>query len=72
MLRNLIDPDDARDILRACGVPFGADYHTLRSETVDALLAAADRCRYRTPRNANGSRARCWHDYLQRRARRED
>ena len=59
----------ARETLCACGVAIGADYHTLRSAHVEALLAEADRVRYRKPAGANGSRARYFHDLLQRRAR---
>ena len=60
--------DHARNVLRACGVPLGADFHTLGSTTVEALLEHADRDRYRKPRHANGSRGRYYHAMLQRRA----
>lgn len=58
----------ARETLRLCRVPIGADFHTLDSDRIDALLTAADLARYRKPRNANGSRARYFHALLQRRA----
>ncbi len=60
----------ARSILSAASVPVLADFHTLSSEQVERLLAEADMWHYRKPKNANGSRARYFHDMLQRRARR--
>jgi hypothetical protein len=60
---------NARETLRACGIDVGADFHALSAQQVDALLAAADRVKYQRPPNANGSRARYFHDRLQRRAR---
>ena len=62
----------AREALRLCKISVGADFHTLSSSQVEALLAEADRVKYRKPRNANGSRGRYFHDLLQRCARRED
>ncbi len=62
----------AQEILTACNVEIGADFHTLHSNTVDALLEFATQERYRKPRNANGSRARCYHDRLQRLASKSD
>lgn len=47
----------------------GRDFHALPSSAVDSILAAADRARYRKPRNANGSRARYFYAHLHRRAR---
>ena len=58
--------DDARNILINCGVRISDDFHALPSDKVAALLAWADKWHYRKPRNANGSRARYFHDYLQR------
>lgn len=59
---------EARAILGALGIKLGADFHTLPRSKVDGLLVEADRARYRRPRGANGSRARYFHDMLQRRA----
>lgn len=58
----------ARTILSLCGIAIGGDYHKLRSVQVDTLLEWADVCRYRKPRNANGSRGRYFHNMLQRQA----
>ena len=58
--------DHARAALKWCGIDPGSDFHTLRSEHVDKLLIEADRVRYQKPKAANGSRARYFHDRLQR------
>ena len=65
-----MDREDAYSILQQCGAPVGKDFHRLPSSVVERLLERAKAWKYRTPRNANGSRARCFHDYLQRLARR--
>ncbi|HEY8926186.1 MAG TPA: hypothetical protein VIU64_17510 [Polyangia bacterium] len=62
---------NARATLEAMRIPVGADFHALSSSQVDALIAEADRVRYQRPANANGSRARYFHDRLQRQARKE-
>lgn len=66
-----IDRGTARDILSRCRAPVGGNFHALNSDAVEALLGEARTYAYRHPRNANGSRARYWHDYLQRAAQRE-
>lgn len=60
---------NARGVLAALKIERGADFHALASWQVDGLLIEADRVRYQRPKNANGSRARYFHDRLQRRAR---
>lgn len=67
-----IDSATAHNILHACHVPLGTNFHTLPSATVESLLACANEYDYRKPRNANGSRGRYFHDMLQRRAARKD
>jgi hypothetical protein len=57
---------DAREILRRSQAPRPGNFHALSSDIVESLLTFADSHGYRTPRNANGSRARYWHDHLQR------
>ena len=37
------------------------DFHVLRSEEVQIVIDAADRVKYRAPKNANGSRGRYFH-----------
>lgn len=56
----------ALEILSACSVPVGGDYHVLGSSQVDALLVEAGKRHYRKPQNASGSRARYFHAYVQR------
>lgn len=60
---------NARLTLANLNIAIGQDFHTLTGGQVDALLAEADRVRYQKPRDANGSRARYFHDRLQRHAR---
>lgn len=62
----------AKATLAWCGIEVGSDFHTLRTSHIEALLKCADEVRYQRPRNANGSRARYFHDMLQRRARAKD
>lgn len=54
--------------LHLMNIGIGQDFHTLSSLQVDLLLAEADRVRYQKPKNANGSKARYFHDRLQRQA----
>lgn len=71
MSRPFSDPhkvEPARATLFDCAIPIGADFHTLGSDQVDRLLDHARMNGYRKPRAANGSRARYYHDMLQRRA----
>lgn len=63
-------PQEARRILAECEAPLSGDFHTLSSDTVFALLEYASQYKYRKPRNANGSRGRYWHAYLQQVANR--
>lgn len=58
----------ARATLANLNIAVGQDFHTLKASQVDALLAEADRLKYQKPAHANGSRARYFHDRLQRRA----
>jgi hypothetical protein len=69
---NATAPDAARSVLRNCNIPLGADFHALPAGTVESLLMWADACRYRKPKNANGSRGRYFHALMQRRAQQED
>lgn len=64
----MIDRSTAHDILQRAQVPIGANYYALTSSQVDRLLLEADARKYRKPKNANGSRSRYFHEYLQRRA----
>jgi hypothetical protein len=63
--------DNAKATLSMLNVAIGQDFHTLRSDQVERLLAEADRVRYQKPANASGSRARYFYERLQREAQRE-
>lgn len=60
--------DEAREIARRYGVNLSAPFHVLPWSQVDRVRDAADSRQYRKPKNANGSRARCFHEYLRRAA----
>lgn len=57
---------DAVSIASQFGFPLNRDFHSLSSDTVQRIIDAADSERYRTPRNANGSRARYFYARLNR------
>lgn len=48
------------------GINFEQDFHELRSDAVDFLVALAKTYRYRKPKNANGSTGRYFFSLLQR------
>jgi hypothetical protein len=50
----------------SAGVDIRADFHTLTSAQVDAVLEQAQVSGYRKPVNANGSRARYFFSAVQR------
>ncbi len=60
---------NAIQTLKSLNIAVGQDFHTLRFTQVEGLLTEADRVRYQRPLNANGSRARYFHDRLQRQAK---
>jgi hypothetical protein len=62
---------EARGILAAIGCEVNADFHALDSNQVARTLMEADQRKYKAPRNANGSRARYFFAYVQRRAMRK-
>ncbi len=62
--------DDAHAILSDCAIPGGVDFHTLGSAQVECLVERARAYGYRQPKNANGSRARYFHAYVDRVAHR--
>jgi hypothetical protein len=64
-----LTPADANGILRHCEAT-DREFHRLYGWQVDYLLDQADRCGYRAPKNANGSRARYFHAYCVRLAAR--
>lgn len=60
---------NARETLKTLNIAVGEDFHTLSRTQVDELIEEADRVHYRKPASANGSRARYFHDRLQRHAK---
>lgn len=60
--------DSARQMLAYSGIELGADFHALSSTQIGLLETWADLRRYRKPKNANGSRLRYFHAYVQRKA----
>ena len=66
MTRRRLTDWDARDYACWFKFPLNCDFHTLTSTQVENVLSAADHHQYRKPKNANGSRARCFHDFLRR------
>lgn len=60
---------EATDILTRHHIPAHGEFHALRSAEVGNVIAAADERKYRQPANANGSRARCFYEYLMRASR---
>ena len=61
-----MDKQTARDILSACHIPLDANFYALSSGEVEELLTYADAHKYRKPKNANGSRGRYFHAFVQR------
>lgn len=59
---------NANEVLKRLNIAVGQDFYTLSPEQVLALLVEADREKYRLPRGATGSRARYFHERLQRHA----
>lgn len=60
---------NARAVLAACSIGLGQDFYTLHRWQITDLLVQADMARYRKPKAANGSRARYFHELMQRRAK---
>jgi hypothetical protein len=67
----------ARDILTACGIDIGTDFHGLSASQIDALVACLEQHRvnkygpvskYRRLPSDNNSAVRSFYDLLQRRA----
>lgn len=61
-----LDRDDAREILSRLRLDVNSppDFHALPSAKVDEVTAQADARRYRKARNAPGSRARMFYQYV--------
>lgn len=67
-----LDKAAAQSLATLHHIPLTRDFHSLNSDVVESIIAAADSVKYRRPANANGSRARYFHAYLQRLVAREE
>lgn len=61
-----LDPRDAKQRLKAAGIDFGRDFHELSSSEVDQVLSVSRAAGYRKRRDAPGSTARMYYQYLKR------
>jgi len=62
-------PDSAKSYASIYRIPLDRDYHALNSDVVHRILELATELKYRVPANANGSKARYFHAYLVRTAK---
>ena len=62
-----LDANGALDLCILFGIHSDRlDWHAMPWDQKEAVLAAADHYGYRKPKNANGSRGRCFAAYLSR------
>jgi len=61
-----LDPHEAKQRLKSAGLDFTRDFHTLPSSQKDLLLASARTTGYRKRKDASGSTARMYFQYLSR------
>lgn len=61
-----INLSNALTMFNRYGIDIKADFHTLTSSQVEIVLECAKQDGYKPPKNANGSRARCYFAALQR------
>lgn len=64
--RNRIPACAAKRLLKARGVSLGADFFTLRTSEVGIVLDVAKAAGYRKRKDAPGSTARMFYQYMQR------
>lgn len=61
-----ISPRDAKQLLKSDGIDFGRDFHELGSQEVQRILEVARLAGYRKRKDAPGSTARMYFQYLSR------
>jgi len=61
-----LEPAEAKLLLQAGGIDFSRDFHALSSNEVDLILATAKSAGYRKRKDAPGSTARMFYQYLAR------
>lgn len=66
MPRKKLTPKEAKALLMADGMDFRQDFHALGSSAVQALADVAKLAGYRKSKNAPGSTARMFYQYLSR------
>ena len=54
----MINVSYAMSMFNAAGIDYRADFHTLDTSQVQAIVDVAAECGYRKPKNASGSTAR--------------
>lgn len=64
--RQKLDPHEAKQRLKAAGVDFSRDFHALPSRQVQLLVDTARAAGYRKRKDAPGSTARMYFQYLSR------
>lgn len=64
----MLTRSEARELLAKARVDIGADFFTLSTDQKIGLLDAAKLVKYKPSKYAPGSKARMFHQYLQRRA----
>lgn len=57
---------DARALASSFGFDPREDFHAMSTASKEAVIRAADARNYKAPKNANGSRGRCFADYVRR------
>lgn len=67
-----LDRETALNLATCYRFPLSKDWHALSFDEKDGVLSAADAHGYRKPRRANGSRGRCFHEYVRRAAGRDE
>jgi len=66
--RKKLDPQEAKQLLLSDGIDFSQDFHALPSYEVQRLLEVAKLVGYRKSKNAPGSTARMFYQYMERTA----
>lgn len=62
----------ASDLLASCGSNPQENFYSLTQSQTSQVLACARSVGYKQPKNSNGSKARYFFEYLQRRANSKD
>ncbi len=66
MAKKKLTPKEAKSLLARAGVDFRKDFHALGSADVQLIADTAKLAGYRKHKNAPGSTARMYYQYLER------